>query len=144
VSHQLESLNITEDWTEMGDFSQFIRHIVSFSILQSIFGPTMIRLNPTFVDDIFTLDRMLPTFAMGLPRFMMPKAYRFRDDLVNQLKNWYKYARQNFDASQIDDGGDGDPIWGSAMMRQRQEAILQVDQHDDDALARADLGFAWG
>lgn len=144
VSRRLDELNITEDWTDMDDFAQFLRDIVRGSALESIFGPTMLRLNPTFVQDIFTFDQMMPAFTLGLPRFLMPKAYRFRDGLVDQIKNWYRYARENFDPSQIDEDGDGDPIWGSAMMRHRQEVIPQIDQHDDDALARADLGLAWG
>ncbi|RWA14263.1 hypothetical protein EKO27_g855 [Xylaria grammica] len=69
--------------------------------------------------------------------------HRFRDSIAEQLKSWYKYAREHFDPSMIEADGDGDPIWGSAMIRNRQEQLLKADKHDDDVLAHLDLGLAW-
>ncbi|KAJ2996335.1 hypothetical protein NUW58_g1007 [Xylaria curta] len=143
LRRRLQDLSITEEWTEMSDFAQFYREIIGASALQSIVGPTMLRLHPTFVKDIFKFDSIFPTFALGLPYFMMPKSYRFRDSLVAQFKNWYRFAREHFDPSHIYDDGDGDPYWGSAMMRDRQNSILGIDGHDDEALARVDLGLIW-
>lgn len=143
LRRRLQERDITEDWIEMTDFAQFFRDIVGLSTLHSILGPTMFRLNPTFATDIFAFDKLFPTFAPGFPRFMMPKAYQLRDNLVGQFINWYEYARKTFDLSMIEADGDGDPIWGSAMMRLRQDAILKIDGCDDEALARVDLGLAW-
>ncbi|KAI1204974.1 Pfs, NACHT and ankyrin domain protein [Annulohypoxylon truncatum] len=134
---------ITEDWTEMGDFAQFFRHNLGPSGVQCIFGPTMLRLNPTFVQDIFEFDRLFPKFAPGLPYFMMPKNYDFRERLACQFKTWYQYARKHFDPSLIDADGDGDPIWGCAMMRSRQALLLKADKHDDDVLSHLDVGLSW-
>jgi hypothetical protein len=66
---------------------------------------------------------------------MMPDAYAFRDKLAACFYKWYAYAREHFDASMISKNGDSDPTWGSAMMRQRQEAFSAVDHHDDEAIA---------
>ncbi|KAI1432770.1 Pfs, NACHT and ankyrin domain protein [Xylaria sp. CBS 124048] len=140
---QLQDLLITEEWSSKNDLAQLFREVIGASALKSILGPTIFRLNPSFVEDMFTFDKIFPKFAPGLPAFMMPETYRSRDRLVNQFKDWYRFAREHFDPSKIDEDGDGDPFWGSGMMRSRQENILKVDEHDDDALARVDLGLAW-
>ncbi|KAK5625607.1 hypothetical protein RRF57_001323 [Xylaria bambusicola] len=133
---------ITTDWTESGDLVRFFREHVGEPTLRSILGPTMFRLNPTFLNDIFEYDRVLPYFPLGLPRFLLPKAYRIRERLADHFKSWYKYAREHADPSLVDPDGDGDPIWGSELMRNRQ-ALLNADHHDDDTLAHLDTGLAW-
>ncbi|KAI0446707.1 Pfs, NACHT and ankyrin domain protein [Xylaria telfairii] len=137
---------ITTEWTEVGDLARYFREKVGEAALRSIIGPTMFRLNPTFLDDIFEYDKVLPYYTLGLPRFLMrlvlPKAYRIRERLADQFKSWYKYAREHADPSLVDPDGDGDPIWGSEMMRNRQQ-LLNADNHDDDTLAHLDTGLAW-
>ncbi|KAK7943320.1 cytochrome P450 [Apiospora aurea] len=143
LHRRLDELDIPEDWVHKPDFTTFFREVVGAAALEAILGPAMLRLNPTFVKDIFKFDHMFPTFGPGLPRFMMPESYSFRDGLVQQFKNWYKHARKNYDASQTFADGDGDPWWGSTMMRLRQDSIKGADNQDDESLARVDLGLAW-
>ncbi|KAI1355907.1 Pfs, NACHT and ankyrin domain protein [Xylaria sp. FL0043] len=138
--------DITTEWTEGSDLARFFREHVGEPALRSILGPTMFRLNPTFLEDIFEYDKALPYYTLGLPRFLMrivmPKAYHVRKNLAEQFKKWYKYAREHADPSLVDPDGDGDPIWGSEMMRNRQ-ALLNADGHDEDTLAHLDTGLAW-
>lgn len=143
LHRRLDELDITKEWVQKSDFTTFFRQLVGSSALEAILGTTMLRENPTFVQDIFKFDYMFPSFGPGLPRLLMPKSYGFRDRLVDQFKRWYKVARKNYDASQIFTDGDGDPWWGSTMMRLRQEAILGVQDQDDESLPRVDLGLAW-
>ncbi|KAI1457886.1 Pfs, NACHT and ankyrin domain protein [Annulohypoxylon moriforme] len=130
------------EWSEFGDLARFFRERVGEPILRAILGPTMFRLNPTFLEDLFEYDKALPYYAYCMPRFLMPKAYRVRERLADQFKLWYQYAREHADPSLIDADGDGDPIWGSEMMRNRQQ-LLHADEHDDDTLAHLDTGLAW-
>ncbi|KAK8069263.1 cytochrome p450 domain-containing protein [Apiospora phragmitis] len=120
LHRRLEELDITEEWSYKGDFSTFFWEV-----------------------DIFKFDHMFPTFGPGLPRFMMPKSYSFRDGLETQFNTWYEHDRKNYDASQTFADGDGDPWWESTMMRLRQDAILGAENQDDESLARVDLGSAW-
>ncbi|TVY84387.1 hypothetical protein LSUE1_G000788 [Lachnellula suecica] len=138
---RLHRLPISEDWTEMDDLAQFCRDVVGSSTIYSLLGPTMLRLNPSFVEDLWKFDSGLESFK--LPSFMIPAVRNNREALVGQFKNWYKYARKHFIESQISEDGDGDPIWGSSLIRHRQKSLLQVDGQDDDSLARVDLGLAW-
>lgn len=143
VPFRLVALGISTEWKEIPDFAQFFRDSIGPSSIQCIFGPTLLRLHPTFVENIFKFDKIMPQFTPGLPKFMLPEQHRFRDSIAEQLKSWYKYAREHFVPSMIDADGDGDPIWGSAMIRNRQEHLLKADKHDDDVLAHLDLGLAW-
>ncbi|KAI0554091.1 Pfs, NACHT and ankyrin domain protein [Xylaria curta] len=143
VPLRLAAQGISTEWKEVPDFAQFFRDSIGPSSIQCIFGPTLLRLHPTFVENIFKFDKIMPQFTPGFPRFMLPEQHKFRDSIAEQLKSWYKYAREHFDPSMIEADGDGDPIWGSAMIRNRQEHLLKADKHDDDVLAHLDLGLAW-
>ncbi|KAM4066415.1 cytochrome p450 [Hirsutella rhossiliensis] len=143
VSRRIHDLQVTEDWTEMDDFAKLLKSLGGESVIEAIFGPKMLDLNPGFVDSLWGFDSKLPKFARGLPSWVMPGAHRNRQRLVEQIMSWYQYARQHSDESKLEQDADGDSVWGSAMMRDRQKTILQVEKQDDDAMARLDLGLAW-
>jgi hypothetical protein len=143
VTKRIEDIPATKEWTEMPDFSRFVYNIVGVSIIEAVCGPSLLDLNPGFVDDFWVYDKKVPWLARAFPRFMIPNAYRTQNRLLNQLKRWYAYARENFDDTFVDEDGNGDCFWGSEMMRSRQRFLLQVDGQDDDSLASSDLGLIW-
>lgn len=134
---------MTADWTQMDDLNGVIKDLAGASVIEALFGPSMMALNPTFVQDLWSFDADLPWFARGIPPFLMPKAHKNRQNLIDQILRWYAYARENFHEEKIEENGDGDPVWGSEMMRYRQKVLFQVTGRDDDAMARLDLGLAW-
>jgi len=144
LTARIEEKSFSTEWTELADLSKFFQDVVGSSLIECLYGPTMLRLNPEFMQDLWGFDVSVPWLARGLPYFIKPSAYKPRQRCVDQLKRWYVYARENFDESNIGPDGDGDPFWGSSLMRYRQEKLLAVKNHDDDALARMDLGLAWG
>lgn len=129
------------EWTTVADFRKFVHHTVGLSFIKAVFGPSLIKINPTFIDDLFEFDHLIPWLGRGMPKFLKPRPYRVRERLHESFKRWYRYARDNFEDSCVSEDGDGDPFWGSAWMRQRQEALAFTQ--DDDVLAAADLGAAW-
>ncbi|KUJ19330.1 cytochrome P450 [Mollisia scopiformis] len=144
LERRFDDLHLSTEWTQYPSIVEFFQDIVGGSLLQAIFGPTLLHLNPTFIQDLWQFDNNVPRLARGMPAFILPKPYRTRQRLRDQLKNWYAYAREHFDESLVQTDGDGDPIWGSELMRYRQRTVLQVPNHDDESLASADLGLAWG
>ncbi|KAI1455297.1 cytochrome P450 [Annulohypoxylon moriforme] len=128
-------------WIEIADFHKFAHHTVGASIIQSLFGPGLTRLNPTFMEDLFEFEHWFPLLAKGLPEFIIPKAYAVRRKLHSHFKRWYAYNREHFTESSIGPDGDSDPFWGSEWMRQRQETLKVLQ--DEDSLAAGDLGVAW-
>lgn len=138
---QINEINASEEWIEIADFRKFIHKTLGLSLIQAIFSPSLVQINPTFMDDLFEFDQALPSLATGIPSLIMPNPYKVRRRLHNHFKRWYSYARQNFTESSINDDKDGDPFWGSNWMRQRQKALEKVQ--DEDTLAAGDLGVAW-
>jgi hypothetical protein len=139
-----EELKVSQEWTEMPDFFQFFRDVHGTALFKSIFGPSLLAINPTFMKDVWTFDDSVPWLARMTPSFLQPEPYRVRLRLREQLKKWYKYARTHFHESQIEKDGDGDPYWGSNLIRYQQKAYLEADNFNDDALASADLALLWG
>ncbi|KAK0630536.1 cytochrome P450 [Bombardia bombarda] len=129
------------EWIEIPDFRKFIHNTVGTSLVQAVFGPSLLHVNPTFMDDLYEFDQVLPLLSKGLPSFIMPQPYAIRRRLRDNFKRWYAYARKHFTESAISEDGDGDPFWGSNWMRQRQKTLDLIQ--DDDVLAAGDLGVAW-
>ncbi len=144
LTRRLRRLNLNEDWTLFDDAQTFFHTFAGSALIEAIFGPSLLLINPNFVRDLWRFDAHVPWLARGLPAFLRPEPCECRDTVKNQLKNWYSYARKNFKSSYIDGDEDGDCFWGSGMVRNRQKELLQIENHDDDALAALDLGLAWG
>ncbi|KAM4060205.1 cytochrome p450 [Hirsutella rhossiliensis] len=133
-----------DEWTEESNIESLFQRVPAASLIEAIFGPTLLHLNPSFVENIWKFDNFVPWFARAIPGFLMPEPYRLRERLKGQLKHWYQYARQRFQESDISEDGDGDPFWGSELIRHRQKVLLQVQHHDDNVLASTDIGLVWG
>ncbi|PSN67991.1 cytochrome P450 [Corynespora cassiicola Philippines] len=131
-----------DGWVEREDLLRFVYEIVGLAVIEALCGPLLLECNPTFVEDFWVYDAKVPFMARAVPRWVMPKAYRARETLLKQLKNWYTTARSRFKKEGL--GSDGDSsAWGSEMMRERQEVLLKVDGQDDASVAAIDLGFIW-
>lgn len=127
--------------TEVHDLRRFVHNTVGLSLVAALFGPSILKISPTLMDDLYEFDQALPWFARRIPEFIMPGMYACRSRLHQQFVNWYQYARKHFKESDISEDGDGDPYWGTKWMRERQKALDIIQ--DDEALAAGDLGVAW-
>ena len=141
---RFDGLSLSNEWTEMPDLLEFFRTVHGAALLQAIFGPSLLKINPTFTENVWKFDDSVPWLARMIPSFINPEPYRARQRVREQLKSWYKYARANFTEDCIYEDGDGDPFWGSELIRYQQKKYLQADNYDDDALASADLALVWG
>lgn len=131
------------EWNSITDFQEFFFKIMGVSLIESLFGPSLLRLSPTFIDDLIEFDNNVPWLARGIPSFAMPKPYKIRSGLNNKIKKWHSYAQKNFDESSVTDDGDGDLFWGSKLIRNRH-AILHAAGQTDNDIAASDLGLAFG
>ncbi|KAE8167494.1 cytochrome P450 [Aspergillus tamarii] len=143
ITSQISSLSIEDEWIKMPDLLQFFRDHVGRAVLQSLFGPLLLSVNPAFMECLWKFDAATPYLAKRLPRWLVPSAYSIRESLLDQIQNWYRHARVHFHESLIAEDGDGDPCWGSRMIRERQQFLLAVDRQDDASLASTDLGLIW-
>ncbi|KAI1298852.1 cytochrome P450 [Xylaria venustula] len=142
--YRIENVNEQrQEWTEFKDLRHFVLHNLGGSFICAIFGPSLLHINPTFIDDLAEFNHFVPFLSRGLPRLLVPQAYRAREKVKDHLKRWYAHARSHVSNGSGGDDGDADPLWGSSWMKNRQR-ILGSMEGDDDALASSDLGVAWG
>ena len=93
------SVSAPGEWLCAADMFHFIQHTVGSAMIEAHFGPALLRLSPTYMEDLWKLDAGIPWFSRQVPRFLMPGIYRARDRMIQSLMAWYKYARENFDES---------------------------------------------
>lgn len=142
LESRIDALGFSDEWTTIDDFYSLLAKVVSAALVESIFGPSLLRLNPGFIDDLWQYDDAIPWLARGIPWWIMPRPYRLRDSLRDQIKKWYAAARRDFTESSIEADGDGDPYWGSAFVRYLQKTLSEGG-HDDASLSAQDLGTIW-
>lgn len=116
----VDSLDIQNTWTDVDDLFKFYGRAVSCSVTEAVFGPTLLKLNPDLIDDAWAFDESLPWMFRQIPSFLMPGPYKLRKKMSIQIRQWYAYARQWFTESSIYPDGDGDPFWGSEIIRHLQ------------------------
>lgn len=143
-TYENENMLSSTEWSHIPNIYHFIYKTVGAAMVESHFGPALLRLNPNYMEDLRKYDDGMPWFVRKVPRFIVPEIYKARENILKSLTEWYKYARQNFDESQIEEDGDGDPIWGSQLSRLRQDVLHEIDEHDDRTIASLDLGHSLG
>jgi len=134
---------VRDDWVEYPDLMHFFQGLIGSSIFESLAGPALFKLNPTFSDDFWKFDKFVPKFAKGIPDFLIAGSAQIRESLLEGLKKYYSHARMHHDVSDVIDHSSFDPFWGSGLMRARQSTFSTVDHQDDDSIASADLGLLW-
>ena len=143
LTKNLYALKVCEEWTQMPDLLEFFQDHVSVAMIEALYGTTLTSQHPNFVRDLWAFDRVLPKLAKRLPKLIIPEAYKLREKLLRDIKSWQAVARERFDDSKVYKDGDGDPFWGSELMRSRQKLLLRVDNQDYDSMASTDLGLIW-
>jgi len=140
---RLPSLTIEDEWTEFPDIMEFWMAPLTASMNEALVGPILDCVNPNFTRDLLRYFPYVQDLMKGLPRWWIPEAYRLREKLVGDVKQWHAIARGRFRETDIDEDGGG-PWWGSPFMRERQKILGRVDDWDYDSIASSDLGLLWG
>ena len=143
LTKRLNDLEIGDRWVERPDFLEFFQHEMTPVVIEAMCGPVLLSQSPSFARDFWEYNLWLPALSKGLPRFLIPDAYKIRDKLLDNIKEWHAYARKHSDRTNFDDVGDADPYWGCEFIRARQQMFLRMDNFDYDALASSDFGAIW-
>ncbi|KAI1370593.1 cytochrome P450 [Hypoxylon crocopeplum] len=144
ITQQLHCLHdrAGSDWVHHADLMKVVGDEATISILNALCGPYLLSLNPNFLQDYWDFDRNLQTYLQGIPWFLAPKAYAARKRVLDAVKVWQQYARDQYNDSAVGADGD-DPFWGSSFFRERQEMFLKMDGFDYAAIASQDFGAIW-
>ena len=134
---KLEAM-IASNSVHLEDLSQWFQGIVTTSVLQSIFGPSLLATSPGFVSKLrkFMNETGPASNSLGLPSFLASGPNNTRSaPLRAQFKKWHATLRAKSAAA-----GSKQP-WGTELMLKRQSILSQAGLNTDDASA-ADLALA--
>ncbi|PWY88576.1 cytochrome P450 [Aspergillus sclerotioniger CBS 115572] len=141
-----KAVPISHSWTYKEDFTQFFEDHLGTAMLETLYGPLLLAANPDFNRKLWQYDKHIMALAKRLPAWMIPGAYRLRDELLRAIMKWHRQATElttETTKQTNSNQGDADPHWGSAMMRERNKMLLKIDRQDPQSVASTDLGFIW-
>lgn len=145
LSQQLSDLDtVGDEWVALPDLNAFMRTHLMRAALTAMFGPYLVELNPTFVEDFWAYNSDIGPLYMGLPKWLVPGAYRRREKMLQSIMRWHKFAHEHYDCSKVgEDDEKWDPYFGSKFSRRRQHTFAKWDVMDARARAAEDLSFIW-
>ncbi|KAK7749838.1 hypothetical protein SLS53_000419 [Cytospora paraplurivora] len=133
---------IGKEWVELPDLYDFWKDQVFEAALTALFGPHLLRLNPSFTKDFWDYNAAIPMLLMGFPRWITPWSYAARDRVLEGIKKWHQYALAHADVTQA---GASDPEWeenwGSVYLKVRYNFRSAMEAMDADAHASDDLAL---
>ncbi|RAL05357.1 cytochrome P450 [Aspergillus ibericus CBS 121593] len=141
-----KAVPISPSWTYKDDLTQFFEDHLGAAILNALYGPLLLAENPDFNRKLWQYDKHIMALAKRLPAWLIPGAYRLRDELLRAIMKWHQRATELSTATPDRpkaSQGEADPHWGSAMMRERNRMLLRIDGQDLQSVASTDLGFIW-
>lgn len=136
----IDTFDIGDDWTEFPDLHDFVQQAAIRPAVEALVGSEFFKVYPDFIDDLMVFQQYVPDFLHLLPRWLIPRAYRVRQRLLNGVKRWHQHAHRNYDCSRLE---PDDPIWepffGFKLMRSREH--YSMNTMSADARATEDLGL---
>lgn len=133
---------IGDDWVQIPDLTNLVQRYVLESAMCTFFGPYMISLNPTIVDDFCHFNEYIRLLFMGMPRWLIPRAYEARDRMLQCIKRWYEHASENCEVAELEDV-DWEPYYGSRFIRERQGLLAKRGVVDETARAAENFANLW-
>ncbi|MCJ1358087.1 MAG: hypothetical protein MMC33_008085 [Icmadophila ericetorum] len=65
----LSNLDIDQELAHISSLMQFFKDHITPPISKALFGLTLLSVNPTLIEDLWTYDRVMPDLAKRLPKF---------------------------------------------------------------------------
>lgn len=135
-----ELRNINNEWSCHDDLSHFFELFLGRAVLESLFGSLLLKLNQDFAQDLFEYDQLVMTLARRIPRFLYPRPYTLRAKIIESIKKWQSVASQTTDLGSVE---KVEAAWGSRMMKNRYQKLMEMDGQDADSVASANFGLIW-
>ncbi|KAH6718071.1 cytochrome P450 [Leptodontidium sp. MPI-SDFR-AT-0119] len=147
-SHRLFSQELTgQSLAEL--FRQFIR-IFGLRLrkksdeIVALCGENLLKFSADFAKDFWLFDAWVPKLVIEIPRWLIPKGFAVRDNVLQSIMKWHEFSDKNFDsAGEISDDVLWEPVYGHKLMRERAKMYKPTGL---SAMGRAanDLGMVWG
>lgn len=127
-------------WTEIEDMWSFFQIDITRALIETIFGPTLLKKYPGVARDFWEFDSNSDNFTRGLPRFTIPSAYNARDRLWEKLQEWLQSTYKGQSISEVeDDISDWDANFGSRFFQTRTSLFTDTTSGEHQARAAETL-----
>lgn len=130
-------------WTEIEDLWSFLQIEVTRAMLTTLFGQKLLKVYPKVMKDLWEFDANLDSLSTGMPRFLIPNAYKMRDRLLENLEKWLK-STNGYEAQSTASESEGtawDPNQGAGYFRATDRAITELGFADGQTRAAAALAM---
>lgn len=139
----------SSQWTNLDNMFGFISREVASALTESVFGAALLQQHPQINDQLWEFDKALPWLSKMIPSWLNSKPHKARERVTRTLKDWNQHARQQVlerksNGAAPDQDYQYDPVWGSGLNRDLQQALVETGKHSEDAMAAHDLGLLWG
>ncbi|KAJ4377947.1 hypothetical protein N0V83_000777 [Neocucurbitaria cava] len=130
------------EWTKIPDLYGFFEHHVTLAIAETLLGSAIVENYPGIISDLWIHIEYTDHFFMGLPRFMIPKAYAARDRLLENIRIWSTKSQSLRQQNAVDTQWDA--VAGSALLQEREKLYGDMPGHDEHGRAAQTLGLLYG
>lgn len=130
------------EWVVLPDLFAFMQTELFPAAVEAMWGTRIFSVNPDFCQDIWKFSRGLPYLAKGYPRWLVPSAYKTRDNCLESVKRWHRAT-----SSSLETPARGmeqwNPEYGTEFVKFRHHMWSQMPRMNADAMASEDLGMIW-
>lgn len=134
----------TDSWTEISDFYAWLQSQVTPSVIEALMGSRILEIYPDIVEDFWKFEHQVANYSRGLPRWVIPSAYKTRDRLLANIKAWSQLANRKSDYTQHgEEGPEWDEFFGTKFIKAREDYLRKYGM-DDGAIASEHLGLLFG
>ena len=138
----LKTSSIREEWSSFPDLFAFMQAELFPAAVEAMCGQELLSMNPTFVEDFWAFNKVLPGLAKGYPQWLFPGLYRARDKCLDSLKRWHEVIWTHFDEPAGDFKG-WNSVYGTEFVKFRHIMWSKMPRMNADAAATEDLGLIW-
>ena len=110
-------LQPTSEWATVRLYD-FMKTEMAESAIKSMFGTKLLELNPDLLKAYWEFDEVAGILVWGLPRFLIPRAYKIRDRLHSMTRRMTDCAWENFDWNGPEAEAVWEPFFGSRFSRE--------------------------
>jgi hypothetical protein len=139
-----QSLASTPDgqWQDIPDLYALLEYHLSYGITETLLGTSIIASYPEIITDLWIHIEATDQFFMGLPRFVIPKAYAARDRLLSAIRTWTIQSEALRHANAVNTVWD--PVAGSGLLQEREALYSEMPGHGIEGRSAQTLGLLYG
>ncbi|CAD6446712.1 8935b353-ef79-4117-907c-d473b1d49a45 [Sclerotinia trifoliorum] len=139
----VENSQIGDKWSDVSDLFILLRDLSLEASLNSLCGKYLLMQSPEFSSAFWEFDENVHFLFMGFLSWLRPRAAKARKRCLDAITRWRATAVQKSQGRKVPDETLWDDLWGSKIMRLRNNMYDKFSEFDPASRSGADLGVIW-